>query len=746
MSVISITNANPKIIQPGVRDDSVEKVAPQIQSAPIHTPIIWINASSGKTNTAVLCMDSGDAQRIYGQDIFNLHGKYFNHASKLAEIVLSAGNPVFLKRMTRGTVVTAGHFVNGATYTITGLGNTTQQQWTTAGVSGTAAVGTVFTAAGAGVGTGTVVTNLPKTSNLVLMAELDSTTPVHPYKRDSSGNIIYDSTTGDPTFDTSATVLNGITVKFSTQPMGTLTDVQLNGPLTVGGKTLYPLWSTVGPYEGSVGDSYGWRFWTASPDSLAPGDNDVVLDQQALIFNAQLVSTVSSSTPNVVPDINGVVTMPFMFKPNAYNYKSNSDMSIQGLVKNWSDDGSVNGTAPTYSNIGKVTVYEQNLETVLNILLAAENANIPNTQSPVPSIWMLDFLSGLNNNNGSMSYPAYGFQVDAAGALINQNYSFFMTGGNDGDLTDVSYEQALVDETLNHYNDPDYPLVDEAKYPFSAIYDSGVSVATKKVLFNWLNYRQDVHVTVGTYISGEDPISLDTEISRLIDLHTTAMNYAESSEYGTNAFRAVIMGQSGNIINDTYKKSVSTVFNLAKKRAVYFGAADGKAKPGQAYNNPPNLVDMLSDLSTTYQSPISRNTIWTGGGNLARSFDMRSYFWPMIQTVYGIDGSVLVDETFMQIVVDVKKQTFRVWTLMAGTDDLSDSQFALKANNTLKQLTDGKYDGKATIIPNCFYRPDDTARGYTWVMGVTVAGNVGKTVQVVELNTVRKSSLPTTNG
>ena len=59
-----------------------------------------------------------------------------------------------------GTTVNAGSFVTGKKYIITSLGNTTQAQWEAAGLSSTltAAVNNVFTATGAGTGTGTVKT------------------------------------------------------------------------------------------------------------------------------------------------------------------------------------------------------------------------------------------------------------------------------------------------------------------------------------------------------------------------------------------------------------------------------------------------------------------------------------------------------------------------------------------------------------------------------------------------------------
>ncbi len=59
-----------------------------------------------------------------------------------------------------GTSVTAGNFVTGTKYKITSLGNTTQAQWEAAGLSSTltAAVNSVFTATGAGAGTGTADT------------------------------------------------------------------------------------------------------------------------------------------------------------------------------------------------------------------------------------------------------------------------------------------------------------------------------------------------------------------------------------------------------------------------------------------------------------------------------------------------------------------------------------------------------------------------------------------------------------
>ena len=493
----NITNSNPKVYDTGVNDKSITPTVAQPETVPIHLPLIYINAPAGKSNAATLVMNGGDAERIYGTDVFNSRKKYFNHASQLSKVILDLANPVFLKRLTRPTPVSAPNFVSGQTYVISSLGTTTPSQWQAVGVTGTPLPGVSFTATGAAPGTGIANTNFPASSSLVVMASLNTGIPLHPYQRDSLGQIIYDLN-GLPTFDTTNTLSDGISVTFTVQPIGSLTQQQLSGTLIGQGNTLYPLFSFVMPYEGEIGDSYGIKLWTAGPTTTLAGDIDVINDQQALIFNAQIVTTVGSSTPATVTDTNGVSTLPFMFKPNAYNYKYDTDLTIENLVTNYSDDGTSTGVSPTYSPVGEVTVYQTNLEAVLTQLLAAEVGNTPNGVTPVSNIWSLDFLTGLYNYNGSTWFPAYGFQIDQNGALFTQSRSYFYSGGNDGDLSNATFEAAVVDEVLNHYNDPDYPLLDKAKYPFSAIYDSGFSNSVsingitynpKKILAKWLNYR-----------------------------------------------------------------------------------------------------------------------------------------------------------------------------------------------------------------------------------------------------------------
>lgn len=753
MTSSPITNSTPRFIPNGMKDQSILPLVAQPEQLPIHLPLFYLLASTGPIDEVLMVMDKGDLTRIYGDDVLDMRSPYFTHATLMVQKVLEAGNACMIKRvasptivkdingnivstsnlpsqstliltatidsttavyeyqrtldgtvvfdvngnplLSLGTAVASGSFTAGTDYQIVSLGTTTQSDWLAQGVVGTAVVGKIFTAnSGTGAGTGTAS---PLTK-----------------------------------------VAGAKTIKFGTIPLGSHTLADLSAPIVAGPLTTYPLLMIQTPFVGKAGDNYGIRLWTAGPNSVMPGDSDVIKNQGALIFNAQIVAKAINGTTNVVADIYGESMTSFMLKPNAFNYKTNADLTIQSLIDNWTDDGSLTNTSPIFGPFGSVHVFEANLESVLNTLLTAETAALPVGVSGPSSIWEIDLFSAINTYNGTNFYTAYGFRVDSTGLQLTSSLSYYMQGGNDGDLTYAQFEASVIDETLNHYNDPAYPLLDTAKYPFSCIYDSGFSTPVKLALFHWLNYRKDVHVGVGTHVVGDAPLTISEEISSTINLHTAALAYAESSVWGTPACRAVIMLQSGLLINSPFTKPVSTLFDLVMKRAAYFGAGDGVAKSGLSYNiNPANIVKSMKKLSSTNLTLTAQTALWTGGANFVQAYDRKSYFFPAIQTIYGIENSVLVDEIFMQICCDIQKQSANVWRQLSGRDDLTEAQFIKKSNELLLQLVDGKYDNKVIITPNTYFTPADVARGYSWVMDVSVAGNIPYTVGQINIITQR---------
>jgi len=96
---------------------------------------------------------------------------------KTENLVVLVGKKWVANRLTdQSAPVTATAFVPGTIYTILTLGTTTTAQWNTAGVTGTAVVGTTFTATAVTLGTGTARSHTQK-AEMSHMAIGTDTTP-----------------------------------------------------------------------------------------------------------------------------------------------------------------------------------------------------------------------------------------------------------------------------------------------------------------------------------------------------------------------------------------------------------------------------------------------------------------------------------------------------------------------------------------------------------------------------------------
>ena len=339
---------------------------------------------------------------------------------------------------------------------------------------------------------------------------------------------------------------------------------------------------------------------------------------------------------------------------------------------------------------------------------------------------------GGTDGTGFESYPD--LEAPTLVPFDNVNTHYF-GGGEDGTLTDLVMEEQLVYEIEQNYNNTNYDLTDTGRYPFSAIYDSGYTADTKEVLFNWLAYRPDVHVCVGTHVQGEK-LSIAEDEARSAALITAAQQFAESEEWGTKAVRAVILAHSSVLIRGSYRKRLPLTFELAKKRARYLGAGNGVIKYGLDYTTMPrNALEIMNpeEVNNVFMSHPNREQLWTNGANFVQFADRKTVFFPALQTVYDPRNSVLTSELIMQIAVDVTKQCDKTWKLMSGDTSLTPGQFLERSNEQLLKLTAGKYGTRVVVTPNAYYTAADVARGYSWVMEAIIYGNVMKTTATVNV-------------
>ena len=864
----NIVSNQPRTILNGVHDESIVPLVSQPEVLPQHLPLFYLQTPQGSNDDSDMVVNESDFTRIFGTGAVDPRGPYYNHATVFCQDILGKGNACIIKRITRPTSLKVSNstaspvltLVNGDTTYLkvgmnvsqasvggsnlfpVGAGNISGLPATTNGGTTPVMVTAInniivdsltvtqitlnvnpIISSTAGAPATFVFNNVPKESNLVIMATLDTTAPIYQYARDGYGNVILNSVTGLPVYAVDNNgdkilIPGGISIKYSVVPQGTMSLQQLSSPqstaysttctttfnsntvtnlsstsnLDIGmpitnanfqagttiiaiingstiqlssaanttannsiinfaGNMVYPIAYFQAPQYGSYGNNYGIKLWTAGPNAPFPGDIDVINNQNSLIFNAQILQNVTSSTAQIVTSIFSESTVAFCFMPNAYNYKDDQDLSIQTLVKNWNDDGASTNSTPTYGPIGTIEIFENNLTSMLNVLLAAELANAPapvnniNLDPTNSSIWMLDFLTGINVDG----IYHYGFQVDTTGSMFTYNNAFFMMDGYDGDLSNYTFEQEIINQVLNNYQNANYPLINMALYPFSVIYDSGFSNPVKTTLLEWMGYRKNVKVSLGTHVVGQPQLTPAEEISADQYLLTSIQAYNESDVWGTPAYRATVMMQSGYIVNSTFTKPVSLLYELAMKRALYMGAGSGIMKSGLSYLvNPQNVITYMKNVSSPSLNDITEAAAWNAGATYAIPYSRRQLFWPLVQTVYAngaplLETSILTDDITQAICCDIQLKSAQIWAQLTGSK-LTDAQFIKRSNDLMTKMTTGIYDNQVTIVPNTYFTAADQARGYSWVMDVAVYGNNAKTVGQYNVVTRRQVTNTTT--
>lgn len=705
---------NPRIILQGVQDASVPKRTPVPESNPIHLPLLYVQTASGPELAFISPED--DYESILGSETFNARGKLYNHQTALLEMMLKEGNTCLVKRITRPLPVQDGNDI--------------------------------------------ILTNVPAKASMTLLCDMDYQAVVHPFIRNADGSVAVDSL-GAARVLTAQTINGGVVLKFHMVATKLFTPQALaSGMVTYQNRQMRPLFTFDHNFIGKSGENTGIRLWSANSVSPTPADIDVVNNQQALLYGAQIVTRKNSySSPTVNTSLLGETYITFGLPEGVYNHKTDKDLKLESLVENWSDDGAITGFMPIWGPLGGVKTYYENIDYILEELQQIEQFAIDQCESyatvipanatdgvpvvptqgstaPAPaSKYMIDMLSGVNYNN----IPFYGFRVDNSGATFSNTRTYYLLDGHDGDLSNETYETEIVNQIENYYNDTDFPLISSAKYPWSALYDTGFGNDVKRALFKWTSYRKNVHVTAGTYVVGEDPFTVADEVSASNTLRGWAMQHAESSVFGTPAFRGVLFMQSGFLTNSKYKKRVpNNVFELALKRARSLGAGNGIVKEGSSYNTAPgNVLEISKGVTCQYLQPVAEALVWANGLNSAAAFDKKALFYPSIQTVYGVEESVLIGEFYMQVTCDVESMIERTWRYMVNSD-ITPEKFAEESNRVFNSFVKGKYDNRVVITANTFFTPLDTENGYSWHIEVTVAGSVPKTVATASIIATRR--------
>ena len=678
-----ILNGSPQANILGIQDLSQRPPVYTPEQLPSHLPHIFFYAQKGKGGEAVL--GSGDAfLNNFGIDTTNPRSKYYNHASVLASTVRGRGNAIIGQRIVPADAAPPAR----------------------------------------------LLLSLDIVEEDIQQYQRDNLTGK--FRRDNTGAKIPIVGSKLPGFKAKWVLnrWNGVT---EDEPFGQVTS-KVGSLVNAASEqsTLYPIQEWEVSSQGEWGNNIGLRIEAPTTDSTTPTNAALAKLLNAYIYRFQIVNRSSiNSTAQPVASNGGDTTLDLMLSENAINPSTGAVLSFDDRFINSYQTLNQPGFMDRYGPYGAAKVYRENLEAILAMIGEAEAPHglFPELTMDEDSEYL--YLVNPFTATDLENVPYYTLEIQGptdGGLSFGSTSTHWATGGSDGTMNDVAFDLAVRDQLLN-YGTNGIDMLDTAMYPQSCIYDTGFKLETKMALMSILPKRRDMWIALSTQDITQPQNNSTDESAVAVTLRTALRAYPESEIFGTGVCRGVVIGHSGYLVDNSYKKLLPLTIEFADRCANYMGAGDGRWRPGMGFDRAPNnLITMFRDVNVTFKSAQVRNNDWDNGLVWAQRYDRVSLFWPAVQTVYDDDTSVLNSPITMMACVELIKIAERVWRQLTGTTNLTEEQFIERSDALIAAACANRFDERFVIIPETFFTADDTQRGYSWSTKINIYANNMRTV------------------
>ena len=694
---MEILNAAPMVIDQGTQDLSMRQVPLAALDIPQHLPLMYLFAAKGPVGRTYVDFDSVSLTQIFGDDTFDVNKKYYTHTTPFLQAAAAAGNNVVVHRL---IAPDASDVANVALYL------------------------------------DYLPTQVPmyvKNTDGSIALDVDGNPVV---ALDSSNNPI--TTTGYKV----CYVLDHVSVPVGTYQRGTLTvrpGIQVDGATQ---SEQIPLFEFACNSQGEDGNKLAIRMYPAMKTDVAPFPSAMLGSGKMYPYYFGMVKIADQLTGKTSPVLNrfGAQHSNFVVKGKGVDPTSGAIVDLNKVTK----DNYIDVNVAQDTGLGVAYVYQENLDTVLQLFYDAEknvsdehrDSQINNSENNIHAFNVLTFTS----SNGS-PYQSVRL-VDVPGSTrITRNTNLFMKGSSDGSISEELLD-ALVAADLENYNNSLHEYNDQVMHPESILYDSGFSIATKRVFPKMISRRKDTFVVLSTYAHDAPAMMLEQHYSVGVALKTMLELYPESATFGTGVMRGLVFGGSGEIINSLYAKRVPTSYELIYKAARYMGAKNGAWRNGFLFDRAPgSVITQLKNIDVTWVPASTRNTLWSVGINFVLNYKTRQQFFPALQTVYENDTSVL-NSFFTAVAISyLNKVEHAAWREFSGVMSLSPAQLEERVNDFVAAQVKDKFDNLFIIIPDCKVTEMDAIRGYSWTLNVKIGAENSRTVQTTMTTAYRKADL-----
>lgn len=695
MSVI--LNAAPMVVDLGTRDLSTRVVPLSPLSIPQHLPKLYIFAEKGPVGPTYVDFGAVSLTQLFGTDTFDVNKKYYTHQTVFLQGVASAGNNCVVHRL--------------------------------------------------------IAPDAKDVANIALYLDV-LPTQVPLYVKSSDGSVVLDDG-GRPVVQTDgggnpitisghrvSWVVDRTVANVGEYQRGLLTTrngLQAEGAVQ---STQYPIFEFAAADPGEFGNKLALRLFASLRSDIVPFQSNVLTEGKMYPYIFQMLRMVDTTTGKMNNVLNsfGAQTARFVAKDNGVDPASGAVIDLEKIVT----DQYIDLPVSIQSGLGTVFVYQNNLDHVSTMLYDGEkivtdlhrDSVINNSEQNIHALNIISFTS----SNGS-AYQSIKLVDIPGGIRLTRNTNLFLAGSSDGTINNALLD-SLVAADLHHYNNRLHEYHDLVLHPESILYDSGFSITVKRLFPKFIAHRKDTFVVLSTYAHNAPSIQLADQHSVGIALKTMLELYPESSTFGTPVMRGMIVAGSGNLINSLYIERVPLTYEIAHKAARYMGASNGAWRNGFAFDRAPmSVVTQLRNIDVTWVPTSTRNTLWATGINFVLNYQVRTQFFPALQTVYENDTSVL-NSFFTAVGISyLNKVAHAAWREFTGSISLTNAQLEEQVNLFVSNNVRDKFDGKFVIIPNATVTELDNLRGFSWTLPIQIYANNMKTVMTTSVESFRMTDL-----
>lgn len=318
------------------------------------------------------------------------------------------------------------------------------------------------------------------------------------------------------------------------------------------------------------------------------------------------------------------------------------------------------------------------------------------------------------------------------GGLSNDVYVTLM-GGSDGALSvdyaldDRTVPENIIQKKLEEFwiTASDTPLVDMPRSPFNYIPDSGHSMAVKLAMMNIYTFRKDVMPMFSAW-DGSTSAKKYNEATAAIATSTLASSirmYKASVQYGTKAYRAIIMDMLGYVSPLEFDGVLPHTAWLNRRLCETCGSTSITAN---IEGDEAECTMFTSNTFVPYKES-AKAVLWGMAGNYAQHWSMEGIHYAGLRTVYEDETSLYSNLSYVNATMFLTQAIPAIWKSFASSTESRTTNYSLaeqKLTTAAKKILNGIY----TFSVDIYQSVEDEASGISDTIDFSLYGENGQRI------------------